>query len=189
MRNIFEYYEEDNYLSHHGILGQKWGIRRFQNSDGTLTEAGKKHYGTKIAEQRDKTDSEYAKKKAYTKKTGKVKSPSVNDPVYKSSRKEYELRQKIYGSSKKTKNILDEVRKIRKSYIHDSNFDDKAFEKNWSKLNELSRQFREASKEVFGEVLSASGKDKSYGSYNLSDLYSDKAFYDDFWDYVYGARD
>ena len=30
-------------LYHHGILGQKWGIRRYQNEDGTLTEAGKKH--------------------------------------------------------------------------------------------------------------------------------------------------
>ena len=29
-------------LRHHGILGQKWGVRRFQNKDGTWTEAGKK---------------------------------------------------------------------------------------------------------------------------------------------------
>lgn len=29
-------------LYHHGILGQKWGIRRYQNKDGSLTEAGKK---------------------------------------------------------------------------------------------------------------------------------------------------
>lgn len=36
-----------DYLAHHGILGQKWGIRRFQNPDGTLTEDGKKHYGRK----------------------------------------------------------------------------------------------------------------------------------------------
>lgn len=28
------------FLAHHGIKGQKWGIRRFQNEDGTLTKAG-----------------------------------------------------------------------------------------------------------------------------------------------------
>ena len=30
-----------NELKHHGIIGQKWGVRRFQNKDGTLTQAGK----------------------------------------------------------------------------------------------------------------------------------------------------
>lgn len=34
------------YLCHHGIKGQKWGVRRFQNPDGTRTEAGKKRYRT-----------------------------------------------------------------------------------------------------------------------------------------------
>ena len=33
-------------LAHHGIKGQKWGIRRFQNEDGSLTSEGKKRYGT-----------------------------------------------------------------------------------------------------------------------------------------------
>ena len=32
------------YICHHGIKGQKWGIRRYQNPDGSLTEAGKKRY-------------------------------------------------------------------------------------------------------------------------------------------------
>lgn len=35
---------DDLYLEHHGIKGQKWYVRRYQNEDGTLTEAGKKRY-------------------------------------------------------------------------------------------------------------------------------------------------
>lgn len=31
-------------ICHHGILGMKWGIRRYQNKDGSLTAAGKKRY-------------------------------------------------------------------------------------------------------------------------------------------------
>lgn len=33
------------YLAHHGIKGQKWGVRRFQNADGSYTSAGKGRYG------------------------------------------------------------------------------------------------------------------------------------------------
>lgn len=47
-----------NELYHHGIKGQKWGVRRYQNSDGTLTAAGK------VRKQKDlyKATVKYAKK-------------------------------------------------------------------------------------------------------------------------------
>ena len=35
-------------LYHHGIKGQKWGVRRFQNEDGSLTAAGRERYGTNL---------------------------------------------------------------------------------------------------------------------------------------------
>lgn len=38
-----------DHLEHHGIKGQRWGVRRFQNADGSLTDKGRKHYQKKLA--------------------------------------------------------------------------------------------------------------------------------------------
>lgn len=58
------------YLAHHGVLGQRWGVRRYQNADGSLTEAGRRRL--------DKKDAKWAKKnygKAYRQTYNKVKKP------------------------------------------------------------------------------------------------------------------
>ena len=45
MQEYYSVVRSPEYLEHHGILGQKWGVRRFQNPDGSLTEEGRKRYG------------------------------------------------------------------------------------------------------------------------------------------------
>lgn len=39
---------ENEYLAHHGVKGQKWGVRRYQNADGSLTPEGKERYHKQI---------------------------------------------------------------------------------------------------------------------------------------------
>lgn len=57
----------DNKLYHAGIKGQKWGVRRYQNKDGTLTDLGKKRYARDAGERGyDKQDGT-----GYYKTTGK----------------------------------------------------------------------------------------------------------------------
>lgn len=65
---------ETLYLAHHGVKGQKWGVRRFQNEDGSLTDKGVKRYSTKAARlyykaernkiKQDKANTFYEYKKA-----------------------------------------------------------------------------------------------------------------------------
>jgi len=77
-------YFSDEYLEHHGIKGQKWGVRRFQNPDGTLTKAGKK----RVAKLNAKVDKTYNKNIASLSKK--------KDKIFEKRGVEFD---KAYGSS------------------------------------------------------------------------------------------
>jgi hypothetical protein len=68
-------------LYHHGVLGQKWGVRRYQNKDGSLTPMGKKHFlnlsKSSVKKYKQKQDAAFDASREYDKK-------------YKAVKKEYE---------------------------------------------------------------------------------------------------
>lgn len=64
------------YLEHHGILGQKWGVRRYQNFDGTYTKAGLERYS--------KSKSNYESKKASYKELKKSDASSYDKKMARS---------------------------------------------------------------------------------------------------------
>lgn len=65
----------DNELYHHGIKGQKWGVRRFQNKDGSLTLAGKNRRGNAASpNDKEKINRKNALKKRRTMPISDLKS-------------------------------------------------------------------------------------------------------------------
>lgn len=105
----------ENELYHHGIKGQRWGVRRFQNEDGSLTSAGRKRY--KVGDKMDTndpndsavtrkvkrnynemTDKEFmnrykVSKRTYMKRVNKYGDPYMNSPFSKMGKKLTEQKQ------------------------------------------------------------------------------------------------
>ena len=105
-----------NELTHHGIKGQKWGIRRFQRKDGSLTNAGKKRYydTPELNKKKSQLERLKAKREASNKEYSKAYNKygyfptSRNRKAYEKALDQYAIDDKVY-------------RKAKLSYVSDPN--------------------------------------------------------------------
>jgi hypothetical protein len=90
-----------DHLEHHGILGMRWGIRRYQNPDGTRTEAGKRRL--------EKKDAKWARRNY--------------DKIYKKAYKQSSKEMNAFVKNDLNQRYRDQIRagRVGQKYINDYN--------------------------------------------------------------------
>lgn len=140
----------DDELYHFGVKGMKWGVRRYQNEDGSLTSLGKK---------RDRMLSD--------RKTAKKHSTTSNIVNAEYSRREFEdakTRLKLENQKKKSKRQQD----LEKKYI------DQGFTKDEAEIKAYNRAKTETILKVAGGIALASAA--AYVAYKHYDKVTDRVF-------------
>jgi hypothetical protein len=119
-------------LRHHGILGQKWGVRRYQKKDGSLTAAGKKRYDKMSAEElRDALQ-----KSVTSKRISRYRQGEFSNTIGENSKKavdEWQAATKKQTESKAYKEWANKNAKLDEQWENGDIDDDTYF----SKLDEL----------------------------------------------------
>lgn len=146
----------ENYLAHHGIKGQKWGVRRFQNADGTYTAAGEVRYGRSRKQADLKQDPRYKSALSASNKQGVVgdlnkatkAAKDINDSSTNIEKMHYKYKAKRMSDEKLQEEIDKMVAK------QEATADRRALE---NRYKELKNQEVNTGREVVRDILGVAG--------------------------------
>lgn len=148
-------YGHSNELYHHGIIGMKWGVRRYQNLDGSLTAAGKRKYGTKT--NFDKVQR--AKNAADPKKLKAMKARNKANARTEAEIAKYKKKLNRYYSKKSEKNQRKEknIKDISDDKLRQMSIGQKFVDTAWNKV--IAPSIIDAGKSVLTDYLKKVIKD------------------------------
>ena len=186
------YYANENspYIQHYGVLGMKWGARRYRNKDGSLTPAGKKHYGNMSNDKLQKSLYKQVKK-ARADQSNWSNKWNVNNTIGKNSKAaqdRYREDLQKYRSSDEYKRAVKKMTEL-----------DKKAEKGTINLDQYDKQYENIRKSIYSPDLDTSvrislnGREyskaylKKYGN-NLNVAYLKDLGYDDRTAKAFAAR-
>lgn len=179
--NDYRAYVESNYNSiyHHGIKGQEWGVRRFQNPDGSLTPEGRRRYSQNFYNElktatkgylsgNDKEVAEIARRNIGNRITDEQfkKLKASEDKFYKSKDKNWTYDKE---ASRTTNGIINNIKKNM------SDDDINRVKKNYL---EYAKKEYGSDPKVLGEVFDKSIKNRSKNSKTIDDLGKNRTFFE-----------
>lgn len=169
---MLTYYYYGGTLYHHGIKGQKWGLRRFQNEDGSLTAAGREHYGygeVKVA---------YKKRLSDADTTWKKKSDNLEKEYFRrleGIEKNYKRGQMLSEKDQKRESELDEWwDKEQKKLNSDRDLEKKNAKSDFKNSDEYKARQEKIKKAAKIGLAVAGTALAVYGAYKVSEAIKDK---------------
>lgn len=157
-----------NELYHFGVKGMKWGVRRYQNQDGSLTPKGKKHYGDMSDDKLQKSLYKQVKK-ARSNQSNWSNKWNVNNTIGKNSKTvqdRYREDLQKYHSSDEYKRAMKKMSEL-----------DKKAEKGTIDLDQYNKQYEKIRKSIYSPDLDTSVRITSRGR-EYSEAYLKKYGYD-----------
>ena len=132
----------NNELRHRGVLGMKWGVRRYQNADGSLTPAGKKRVSKQYEQLAKKAATEIASKntKIYADSYNKTADEYNNGKLDKFN-KQYIKKGKTFDDPNYEKEYMNAFEKDRMKHFAKMYVSELEKNENYRKAESLVKQY------------------------------------------------